>query len=593
MLESVFQLGLKVTNNMAKDSITIEAPRTGVAQSPHVGFGNIKNMDIWSIPGVAKLNTILEKKSSTTVTAQITWAVRHPITPTEIYAIDTAGVVYKSSDTGATWATLGGNVFTVTIASPAVFSDTAHGLVENDTVVFSTTGALPTGLTAGTTYYVIAAGLTADAFQVSTSQGGSAVNTSGSQSGVHSMRITTSANGNGLAIWKNYLFVARNTKLDVVGDGTATGIAADKWTFNWKTIDSDTLWHPMITSKNDSKLYGGAGRYVYSLEELTTFAPGTGASYTYTQQALDLPSSYRIKCLAELGNNLMCGTWQGTNIYDIRIADIFPWDRSSVSFGQPIEIDDYGVHAMKNIGNSLIVLAGTQGTIFKCDGVNAYQIGQLPIDLSGGKYLEWYPSAICSYKNKVFFGVGNGGSTAIAGMGIYSLQQTGKGNILNLEHQNSQLTDGSSAPVKISALIPITRDTLLSAFRSDTTYGIDLSSATSYAYGTDYSASFETPLYQVGTLFNKKQTIEIEFCLAKELAIGEGIKFEYRVNLTDSFTAVKTPNGGTLTLTFATLGAITHHIVASDIPASEMLQMRISLLGTSTTSCELKYVIIR
>jgi hypothetical protein len=77
--------------------------------------------------------------------------------------------------------------FTVTLASPAVFSYTAHGLTAGDKVVFSTTGALPTGLTAGTTYFVLAAGLTANAFEVSLSDGGSAVNTSVSQSGTHSL----------------------------------------------------------------------------------------------------------------------------------------------------------------------------------------------------------------------------------------------------------------------------------------------------------------------------------------------------------------------------------------------------------------------
>ena len=82
-------------------------------------------------------------------------------------------------------------VATITIASPAVISYTAHGLTENDFVKFSTTGALPTGITAGVTYYVIATGLTANAFQISATFGGSAVNTSGSQSGVHTLTKNT------------------------------------------------------------------------------------------------------------------------------------------------------------------------------------------------------------------------------------------------------------------------------------------------------------------------------------------------------------------------------------------------------------------
>jgi hypothetical protein len=64
-------------------------------------------------------------------------------------------------------ADLAGN----TIQSPA------HGLVANDRVLFWPTigAALPTGLAEDTEYFVIAAGLTTDVFEVSTTLAGSAV----------------------------------------------------------------------------------------------------------------------------------------------------------------------------------------------------------------------------------------------------------------------------------------------------------------------------------------------------------------------------------------------------------------------------------
>jgi hypothetical protein len=99
-----------------------------------------------------------------------------------------SGFVYADS---MSFAGLNANTFigdkavTMTIASPAVVTWTAHTLVAGDAVVFNTTGALPTGITAGTTYFVIAAGLTANAFQFSATPGGAAVNTSGTQSGAH------------------------------------------------------------------------------------------------------------------------------------------------------------------------------------------------------------------------------------------------------------------------------------------------------------------------------------------------------------------------------------------------------------------------
>jgi hypothetical protein len=72
---------------------------------------------------------------------------------------------------------------TMTIAAPGVVSWTAHGLSNGDGVKFTTTGALPTGLTAGTTYYVVSA--STDAFSVAETPGGAAITTSGSQSGTH------------------------------------------------------------------------------------------------------------------------------------------------------------------------------------------------------------------------------------------------------------------------------------------------------------------------------------------------------------------------------------------------------------------------
>jgi hypothetical protein len=72
---------------------------------------------------------------------------------------------------------------TVTIASPAVLSWTANGFLVNSEFSCTTTGAFPTGMSANTPYYVITAGLGANSFEFSTSVGGSAVNTTGSQSG--------------------------------------------------------------------------------------------------------------------------------------------------------------------------------------------------------------------------------------------------------------------------------------------------------------------------------------------------------------------------------------------------------------------------
>lgn len=103
----------------------------------------------------------------------------------------------------ATYATLFSTIspsvgtFTVTIATPGVFTLNGHGLVAGDQVYLTTTSALPTGLSANTIYYVIAAGLTANAFELSATRGGAAINTTGSQSGVHTLRYCPYGLGDG------------------------------------------------------------------------------------------------------------------------------------------------------------------------------------------------------------------------------------------------------------------------------------------------------------------------------------------------------------------------------------------------------------
>jgi hypothetical protein len=77
---------------------------------------------------------------------------------------------------------------TISIAAPGVVTWTGHGLSVNDTIRFTTTGALPTGLAINTTYYVKTV-LSANTFTVSASAGGAAVTTSGTQSGTQTALV--------------------------------------------------------------------------------------------------------------------------------------------------------------------------------------------------------------------------------------------------------------------------------------------------------------------------------------------------------------------------------------------------------------------
>lgn len=113
--------------------------------------------------------------------------------PENDYAAWNANALYSTGDrcisttTHKVYESLRGakSVVTITNANPGVVAWAAHGLAASAKVRFSTTGALPTGLVAGTDYYVAAAGLTVNSFSVSATAGGAAIATTSAGNGVH------------------------------------------------------------------------------------------------------------------------------------------------------------------------------------------------------------------------------------------------------------------------------------------------------------------------------------------------------------------------------------------------------------------------
>jgi hypothetical protein len=89
-----------------------------------------------------------------------------------------------------TWAIAGSGECTMTIADPCIVTKALHGLSDEQVVYLTTTGALPTGLAVSTNYYVDY--ITVDTFHLTATAGGANINTTGTQSGVHTLHYFTS-----------------------------------------------------------------------------------------------------------------------------------------------------------------------------------------------------------------------------------------------------------------------------------------------------------------------------------------------------------------------------------------------------------------
>jgi len=143
-----------------------------------------------------------------------------------------------------------GTVFTVTIASPAVLSSSIS-LSNGMELILTTTGALPTGLNVGQIYYVVnASGGTCN---LALTSGGAAINTTGSQSGVHkisprALPLASMTGATDVPIRQNYLLVSDSSGFVFAFGATEFGSS----TFNpmlirWSDQGDPFNWTPSAT----------------------------------------------------------------------------------------------------------------------------------------------------------------------------------------------------------------------------------------------------------------------------------------------------------------------------------------------------------
>lgn len=111
--------------------------------------------------------------------------------PSLVTASRAATFFLRNASGGYAGALATPNVYTVTmtIATPCVVTWTAHKLYDDNEVSFSSSGALPTGIVANQSYFV--RNRAANTFELSLTQGGASIASSGSQSGTHYIKPIT------------------------------------------------------------------------------------------------------------------------------------------------------------------------------------------------------------------------------------------------------------------------------------------------------------------------------------------------------------------------------------------------------------------
>lgn len=579
----------------------LEGIEKGISQSYLGGFTKIVNLDIDSVPGVVFPNGTLQKA--------------FPFNSGNIYS---------------------GFVFTADADN-----DTLTGTVQNlhnayefgQSVRLTTSGTLPAGLAAATTYYVGWSGSTGPIKLATTFKNledGVYVNITDTGTGTHTitaekmgavyeiypLRVTgsyynrvllddsnqvwVSRAGSGwmkltgmgsgairsIAVWKNYILVFHNQAVDAFGP--VNGLwSTGTWENSFATLESDSTSHPSIVMSNDI-LYIGGSNYVASLQEVSgqTFAPGDTDTFAFDAKALDLPAGEKIYALDELNSQLAIGTGNGKN------GHLYFWDTFSPSFESIVKTSIPYVATMKVVNNILYFFDNNWGTIYASNGVSTQKIKDFPESSFGIQQVAQEnplsifsrPHALMVVKDKIFFGVGAISAGGVSG--IYSY------NLLNgsLTLENTCASQNLTSAVSFYALYYISPLQFLAGVY-DSSLSADYRNRLESTFVGNYYRStnsfLETGLMTVGTKYQPTTFRFFEIQLGKEMSTGQTITLYYRTNLTDSWTTIGT-------MSYTNDGAIASKIIENSSVRGDQIQFKtlITCGNTATTGPELKAIYI-
>jgi len=151
------------------------------------------------------------------------------------------------------------NPVSITIAVPGVFTLGSGGLSDGMAIVLLTTGALPTGLTSGTVYYV--GGASGSTFRLATSYAnaiaGTYITTTGTQSGTHyvspyAIPVTSLGGASAVPDFVNFVMVSDASRFTIAFGATPYGAidtTLDPMLIRWSDQESVVEWTPAATNQ--------------------------------------------------------------------------------------------------------------------------------------------------------------------------------------------------------------------------------------------------------------------------------------------------------------------------------------------------------
>jgi len=190
-------------------------------------------------------------------------------------------------------ASVGYQASTVTISIGASALVTAPISIPDLTpITLQTTGALPTGLTVGATYYTRTVSSTT--FNLSATPTGALITTSGTQSGVQSisprgMLLSSLAGANGVPLTQNYFLVSDISRFVICfGTNDVLSTVFNPMLVRWSDQENAVEWYPAATNQAGSLQLSHGSEIVTALQSRKEILVWTDSTI-YSMQYLGAP----------------------------------------------------------------------------------------------------------------------------------------------------------------------------------------------------------------------------------------------------------------------------------------------------------------
>ncbi|TXG77193.1 hypothetical protein E6Q11_03170 [Candidatus Dojkabacteria bacterium] len=360
----------------------------------------------------------------------------------------------------------------------------------------------------------------------------------------------TNGFGNGICVYKGtgstkYLFIFRSGQVDYTpiadtlgifsSTGTTESPIAPAWVSGWNPATGGTTGGQTLNTAI------GTNNPHEALVDVNNVMFFTDASYVGSLREKPgstfdptTPSTYEwnITALALPKNDIsQCLEQLGDKLLIGGLYNyIYSWNKFSTGFDF-MQITEKGAIRIITVNTNAYIFAGKRGRIFKTNGSQAELYKKVPDHILGiDPIFTFY--GVAYNKNQLYFGVSattNAGATSTSYMGVWAIDTD-----TNAMRIPALMSTNSATCVSVFTLPSSTTGfSIYTAWATDTTYGIDKSDSTPY---TSYTGYIDTDVIPIGQFLNKKTFNNFEFKLSAPLVSGEGIKISWRSNLSDGYT---------------------------------------------------------